>query len=249
MVLRDPKYWRDPRYWRWWWGERLGADTKLALAFGAAGALVVAGVITADMLSYGEDSQTLTVPVAPFAPPAVSEKLPEEADVTGPAPGTGTVTKVATVFETVTRPGETNLETVRRNGRTLVVRKVVRRAGKTVTYPVKVPGPVRERVVTNERTETVAVTAPGKIETVTREVTQPARVTTVTTPGTTQTVTRELTQPARTVTETNTVTVTQEVTVTKEVTVTETVQGKPPHPPPPPTPPPPPPPPPPAPSP
>jgi hypothetical protein len=225
MVMRDPRNWRDPRYWRWWWRYGLGADTKLALAIGAAVALVVAGVITAVTLPYAKDSHMLTVPVAPLAPPAVSEETPEDADVTGPAPGTGTVTEVVTVFETVTRPGETNVETVRRNGRTLVVP----RPGETVTYPVTVPGPVRERVVTNERTETVAVTAPGTTETVIRVVTQPARVT----PGTTQTVTREVTQPARTVTETNAVTVTQEVTVTREVTVTETVQGKPPHPPPP----------------
>jgi hypothetical protein len=239
MVYRDPKNWRDPRYWWWWWRFGLGAEAKFGLAIGAAVGLVVAGVITADTLSSEEDSQTLTLPVDTLADAAVSEEPLEQADVTGPAPGTGTVSEVVTVFVTVTRPGETNFETVRRNGRTLDVRKVG--PGETVTYPVTVPGPVRERVLTNERTQTVVrteraerpttVTTPGTTKTVTREVTQPARATTVTTPGTTQTVTREVTQPARTVTETNAVTVTQPVTVTQEVTVTETVKGKPPPPP------------------
>jgi hypothetical protein len=105
---------------------------------------------------------------------------------------------------------------------------VLRAPGKTVTAR----GPVEQRVVTDARTDTVVrtvranrlttVTTPGKAETVTREVTQPAR--TVTTPGTTETVTREVTQPARTVTQTDTerVTTTEQVRLTETVTVTVT---------------------------
>jgi hypothetical protein len=228
------KYWRDPGYWRWWlrtvvipgywrswWEDRVSGETKVAIAVVAAVAFGIAGYLSADRLAATEDAAMVTTrrvvtvvrKTGTFAPPEV---------VTKP--------------QTTTQPGETDVVTVRRDGR----RVVVRVPGATVTEALTVRGPVEQRVVTNARTDTVVrteradrlttVTAPGTTGTVTRDVTQPARVTTVTTPGTTETVTREVTQPARTVTETNAVTVTDEVTITEEVTVTETVRGGPPPP-------------------
>jgi hypothetical protein len=231
------KYWRNPDYrrwwlrthvspgyWRYWWQDCVSGESKAAIAVVAAVAFGTAGYLSADRFVETEEAATVTTQrvvtvvrkVRAFAPPDVVAKS-----------------------ETITQPGETEVVTVRRDGR----RVVVRGPGETVTQSLTVRGPVVQRVVTNGRTETVVlteradrlmtVTVPGTTETVAREVTQPARATTVTTPGTTQTVTREVTQPVRTVTETNPVTVTEEVTVTQEVTVTETVKGKPPPPPPP----------------
>jgi hypothetical protein len=109
--------------------------------------------------------------------------------------------EVVTIVQTTTEPGETGVVTVRRAGRAVVVRA----PGETVAETLTVRGPVRQRVVTNARTDTV-------VRTETRD-----RPTTVTTPGTTQTVTRETTQ---TVTREKTVTEEEEVTVTETVTVT-----------------------------
>jgi hypothetical protein len=189
------KYWRDPRFWRWWWEQRVSGDTKGVIAVIGALACGVAGFLGAGWLAATEEAATST-----------TQRVVTVAGKTGAYAPPEVVTK----SQTVTRPGETDVVTVRRDGRT-----VVRRApGETVT----VPGPVEQRVVTNARTNTVVQT-----ETMDRPTTVTTPGTTVTTPGTTETVTREVTQPASTVTETNAVTVTEEVTVTKEVTVTVTV--------------------------
>ncbi len=142
------------------------------------------------------------------------------------------------MFVTTTSPTEMKVVTVRRNGRTMVVRKVVRTPGQTVTHRVTEPGPVQKRVITSGRIETVVrtktqtqtrttdrlvtVTAPAATQTVSRTLTQPTA---------TQTVSRTVTEPSPTVTQTNVVTVhepahvvtvTRPVTVTNEVTVTVT---------------------------
>ena len=230
MSLPDRRYWRDPQYWRWWWRERLSSGDKLLLGIAAAGVLVVGGVITADSLSYDDTSETLTVPVISTvgAPRNGDSSVPANgAPLTPPAstsPGR-VVTEVLTSFVTTTLPSETKVVTVRRNGRQLVVPKLVRTPGRTVTRRVTVPGPVRERVVSGGRIETVVRT-----ETLTQTRTTD-RLVTVTTPGATQTVSRTVTQPSPTVTQTSVVTVhepahvvtvTRPVTVTNEVTVTVT---------------------------
>jgi hypothetical protein len=181
-------YWRDPGYWRWrWQNGRLSGDAKVAIAVMGAVALGFAGFLAGGRLAETQEAGTFTTQrVVTVVRKTRANARPE----------------IVTKTETVTKPGETDVAAVRRDGR-----MVVRRApGETVT----VRGPVEQRVVTNVRTDTVVRT-----ETVDRRRT-------VTTPGTTETVTREVTQPASTVTETNTaeVTVTQEVTVTEEVTVT-----------------------------
>jgi hypothetical protein len=181
------KYWRDPRFWRWWWEGRVSGDTKRLIAVIGALACGVAGFLGAGLLAATEEAATFT-----------TQRVVTVAGKTGAYAPPEVVTK----SQTVTQPGETDVVTVRRDGRT-----VVRRApGKTVT----VRGPVEQRIVTNERTNTVVRT-----ETADRVITVTTPPTTETMPGTTETVTREVTEPARTVTETKT----EEVTVTVTVTV------------------------------
>ena len=129
-----------------------------------------------------------------------------------------------TFFVTSTSLAAAKVVSVRRNGQTLVVRK----PGETVTSRVTVPGPVRERVVTSARVDTV-VRNETRMQTTTTN-----RLVTVTTPAVTQTVSRTVTQPSSTVTQTKVVTVhepaqvvtvTRPVTVTNELTVTVTDNG------------------------
>ena len=244
--LPDPRYWRNPRYWRWWWRDGVSVETvrrpsllartlKVVLALLTAGVLVIGGLITADSLSSNDTSETLTVPVVSTVGAATSgdglSRKGNAAALTPPAlrPPARVLTSVRTMFVTTTSPTETKVVTVRRNGRTLVVRKVVRKPSQTVTHRVTVPGPVRERVVTSGRIETVVRT---ETQTQTRTT---DRLVTVTTPAATQTVSRTVTQPSPTVTQTNVVTVhepahvvtvTRPVTVTNEVTVTVTETRK-----------------------
>jgi hypothetical protein len=185
------KYWRDPRFWRWWWEDRVSGQAKGAIAVMVAVAFGIAGYLSAERLAATEEAATFT-----------TQRVVTVAGKTGAYAPPEVVTK----SQTVTQPGETDVVTVRRDGRT-VVRRV---PGETVT----VRGPVEQRMVTNVRTDTVVRTETADRV---RIVTTPP--TTETMPGTTETVTREVTQPARTVTETKT----EEVTVTKEVTVTVTV--------------------------
>jgi len=202
------------------------------LALLAAGVLVIGGIVTAEALSSDDTSETLTVPVVSIVGAAPSgagfSHEGDAAALTPPAPRprpARVVAGVRTVFVTTASPTETKVVTVRRNGRTLVVRKLVRKPGQTVTYRVTVPGPVRKRVVTRGRIDTVVRT-----ETQTRTRTT-NRMVTVTMPAATQTVSRTVTQTSPPVTQTNVVTVrepahvvtvTRPVTVTNEVTVTVT---------------------------
>ncbi len=183
-------YWRDPGYWRWLWRQRVSGETKRAIAVMVAIALGIAGYLSAEHLAATEEATFTTQRVVTVVRKTHANTPPK------------------VVTKTTTQPGETDVVTVRRAGRTIVVRA----PGETVTEALTVRGPVQERVVTDARTNTVMRT-----ETV-------DRVRTVTTPGMTETVTREVTAPARTVTETDT----EEVTVTEVVTVTVTVRPGPP---------------------
>jgi hypothetical protein len=245
----------DRRYWRWWWHEGVSVETVqrpplvaralvVLAALLAAGVLVIGGIVTAESLSSDDLSETLTVPVVSTVGAAPSGGgFSHEGDAAALTPPARprparVVAGVRTVFVTTTSPTETKVVTVRRNGRTLVVRKLVRKPGQTVTYRVTVPGPVRKRVVTRGRIDTVVrtetrtrttdrivtVTTPAATQTVSRTVTQ-------TSPAATQTVSRTVTQTSPPVTQTNVVTVhepahvvtvTRPVTVTNEVTVTVT---------------------------
>lgn len=184
-------YWRDPGYWRWLWRERVSGQAKGAIAVVVAVAFGIAGYLSAERLAPPEEAATFTTQ-----------------RIVTVVRKTGAYTPPAVVTTTATQSGETDVVTVRRDGRTVVVRM----PGETVTEALTVRGPVQEREVTDTRTNTVLRT-----ETV-------DRLRTVTTPGMTETVTREVTEPARTVT----ATVTEEVTVTAVVTVTTTVRPGPP---------------------
>jgi hypothetical protein len=197
-------YWRDPGYWQWWWRNRVSGDTKGAILVSLAVLLAFVGFASAGQLSEEPSARVFT-----------TERL---LTVVRRLNG-GVVTEVQTVTGTVSAPAETKLVTVRRNGRTVVIQA----PGKTVTDTDTVRGSVRERVVTDTRTDTVVQTnTVDRPTTVTNTVDRPTTVTTpgttemVTTPGTTETVTREVTQ-TETVTETDALVI---VTVTETVTVT-----------------------------
>ena len=194
-------YWRRPGYWRWWWQEVVSSETKWGVAALATIAFGVLGYVSAELLSPTQPAATFT------KERVVTVVRMSTANASQPnAPGSPRPPQTVTVFES--RPGEAKVVTVRRDGRTVVIRK----PGKTVEKAVPVPGPVQERLVTRHLTDTVVRTETAE------------RLTTVTTPGSTETITREVTLPAATVTQTNEETVTQEMTVTEEVTVTETVK-------------------------
>jgi hypothetical protein len=178
-------YWRNPGFWRWWWQNRAPRDVKLAAGWLIAVALLMAGYFSADLLAAG--------PEAPATFPPLQVVTVVRTTRVNVSP------EVVAKSQTVTEPGETHRVTVRRNGRTVVLRA----PGETITPR----SGVEPRVVTSTRTDTIVRT-----ETVNR-------LTTVRAPGTTETVTREVVPPAHTVTQTTT----QQVTVTHEVTVTETV--------------------------
>ena len=200
--------------------------------------------MTADSLSSDDASETLTLPVVSTVGAATSGgRLSQDGAARRPPKLTRPARmgrSVVTMFVTTTSPTETQVVTVRRNGRTLVVRK----PGQTATYRVTVPGPARERVVTRGRIDTVVRTetqtrtrTTDRIVTVTTPAATQTVSRTVTTPAATQTVSRTVTQTSPTATQTNVVTVhepahvvtvTRPVTVTNEVTVTvtETVKKK-----------------------
>jgi hypothetical protein len=194
--MRD--HWRDPNYWVWWWQRRVSGQTKGAIALMVAVAFGIGGYLTADQLAATQEAATFTTQRVVTVLRKTRTNAPPE---------------VVTKSQTTTHPGETDVLTVRREGRTVVVRA----PRETVTEVRTVRGPVHERVVTDARIETVVQT-----ETIDRPttVTTPGTTETVTTPGATKTVTSEVTQPV-TVTETDRVVV---VTVTEVVTVTVTVR-------------------------
>lgn len=184
------EYWRDPGYWRWWWQERTNGQTKGLLAAIVAVAIGVAGFLSAERLVGTREAATFTTQRVVTVVRTAGADAPQRQNSSSQRQP-----EVVTRVETTTQPGETDLVTVQRAGRTVVVPA----PGDTVT----VRGPVVERVVPNARTETVVRT----------EIAD--RLTTVTAPGPTETVTREVTLPARTVTETNALTFTDEVTITE----------------------------------
>jgi hypothetical protein len=149
--LPDPRYRRDRRYWRWWWRDGVSVETVrrpslvaravvVVLALLAAAVLVIGGIITAHSLSSNETSETLTVPVVSTVGAATSGDGFHERECpaarTPPRLGSASHGR-RTMFVTTTSPTETKVVTVRRNGRTLVVREVVR--PQTVTHRVTVP--------------------------------------------------------------------------------------------------------------
>jgi len=213
MMLRNWKHWHEPNYWRWWW--RHGAS-RAALATGIGAAALLSGLGTAFLLARDADLETITVQVVKTLGAQRAGQAPEEMAPLTPPLRTKEVTDVVTMFETMTLPGETDVVTVRRKGRTVVVRK----PGEAVTHAVTVPGPLRERVVTKRRTDTVVQTQTDTTD----------RLVTVSRPGPTETVSRTVTERSPTVTErsptvteTNVVTVDRPVTVTEETIVTQEV--------------------------
>jgi len=187
-----------------------------------AAALLLSGLGTAFLLARDSDLETITVQVVKTLGAQRAGQAPEEAAPLTPPLRTKEVTDVVTMFETRTRPRATDVVTVRRKGRTVVVRK----PGEAVTHAVTVPGPLRERVVTKRRTDTVVQTQTDTTD----------RLVTVSRPGPTETVSRTVTERSPTVTErsptvterstvtqTNVVTVDRPVTVTEKTTVTQEV--------------------------
>jgi hypothetical protein len=202
--MRD--YWRDPGFWQWWWQSRVSGEAKVAIAVMLAAALAIGGYVTGHGLASTQDAASFTTQRVVTIVRKTRGNAPQS-DV----PASRRPPEVVTLVRTTTQPGGTDVVTVRRAGRAVVVPG----PGETVIEARTVRGPVQQRVVTNARTDTVVRT----------ETTD--RLTTVTTPGPTQTVTRATTQ---TVTHDTTQTVTREkeVTVTETVTETETVKKGPP---------------------
>jgi hypothetical protein len=215
-------HWREPGYWRWWFRTRIPTETKVVLGLLVAIVVLASGFLSAGKLDGREvSSQVVTV----VRTTRVAGKPP----------------RVVTEVRTISEPAETTVVTRQRGARKVVVlapgetviqSRTVRGPGRVVTQELTntvtrtrdrvrtvvgpgstVQGP--ERVVTTPGT---TVTAPGRTETqtISREVTLPAKTITETAPA--KTVTTEVTQPPETVTETT------EVTITEEVTVTETVK-------------------------
>ena len=223
MMLRNWKHWHEPNYWRWWWRHGASRETRAALATGMAAALLLSGLGTAFLLPRDSDLETITVQVVKTLGAQRAGQAPEEMAPLTPPLRTKEVTDVVTMFETMTLPGATDVVTVRRKGRTVVVRK----PGEAVTHAVTVPGPLRERVVTKRRTDTVVqtqtdttdrlvtVSRPGPTETVSRTVTERSPTVTERSPT--------VTERSPTVTQTNVVTVDRPVTVTEETIVTQVV--------------------------
>jgi len=197
------RHWHRPSYWRWLWRERVGRDVKIFLACLAAFGLGVAGFLTS--------SEIAQEPVVSSRWVTVVHTLPGKNSVQ-------VVTEVGTVTET--GPTDTQLVTVTRAGREVVIEV----PGKTITNTdtTTVRGPVREHVVTTTRTRTETQTKTNT-QTQTETVDRPTTVTATTTQ--TETETRNVPGPTQTVTETDTQTVThtQTETETATQTVTETV--------------------------
>jgi len=169
-------------------------ETKVAIALAAAVVLGVAGFLSAGVVTASSQAPTLTT---------------QRVVTVVRKPRLRASAQVETAAEIVTQA-----VTVRRDGRTVVVRS----PGKTITVHRR----SRQRVLPAPGTNTVVrtVTAPGHATTVTRAgetVTAPGPTVTTTAPP--STVTHTVTAPASTVTET----ITQEETVLNTVTETETV--------------------------
>ncbi len=232
------RHWYKPSFWRWWWATGARHETKAvmftvaALTVGIVGYVSATGMTDDEKAAFTEQVVTVTrTTLVKGKPRLVREVI------------------------TTTLPTETQMRTIRRNGRTITMAA----PGETITRTTTttIAGPVRKRVVTKNRMVTVPrdrlvrVTLPGVTQPATT-VEGPERV--VTTPGETQTQTvtgptRTVTAPAQTVTNTQTVTgptttvtgptttvtgptttvtgPTQTVTDTETVTVTVTEPKKP----------------------
>ena len=189
------RHWYKPDFWRWWWTTGARQETKAVLFTGGALALGIVGYVSATGMAGAE--------TAVFTEQVVT--VTRTTQVKG---------KPRVVREVITRtlPAETQMRTIRQNGRTITVAV----PGETITRTTTttIAGPVRRSVVTKNRTVTVPrdrmvrVTLPGVTQPGTT-VEGPERV--VTTPSETQT--RTVTGPTRTVTApTQTVTNMQPVT-------------------------------------
>src|SRR5215471_16665658 len=174
------RYWYRPDYWRWLWQERIRKETKMAIAVVGAVVLGVAGFEGANVVDAANQPQT-------FAVQRVVTVVRKVIRTNGADPKLVTTTEVVTVVS-----GTSRVVTVRRNGRTVVLRSPV----KTVT--------VHGRVVAAPRPATVVRTVKvgGRLTTVTTRgstVTMPGN--TVTTPGATVTTPgKTVTTPGKTVT-------------------------------------------------
>ena len=202
------RHWYKPDFWRWWWTigarDETTAYVKAVVVTVAAIALGIGGYLSATGMTNDEK--------AVFTQQVVT--------VTRTTLVKGTPRIVREVI-TTRLPAETQMRTIRRNGRTTTVAA----PGETITRTTttKITGPVRKSVVTKNRMVTVprdrlvrvtlpGVTQPGTtVEGPERVVTTtlPQRV--VTAPGETQTrtvtgPTQTVTAPAQTVTNTQTVT-------------------------------------------
>src|SRR5262245_47176588 len=113
--MRDDmrEYWREPDFWRWWWDNRMNRHVKAAIVVLVAFACATTGFLTAQRLTGTQEAKALTtrrvVTVVRRTPVDVPRNV-----VTKP--------KVVTTLQTVTESGEERLVTVRRDGRTKVVR-------------------------------------------------------------------------------------------------------------------------------
>jgi len=183
--MRDfRRYWTDPGYWRWRW-QRIGIDTKLFVLLAVAASVGLGGYLSARELAGATEAS------GGYAPPVQSSQ--------------GIVTAQSTVAQTTQ---------MQARGATPIRQRAVAFPVASQTIVQRVTG----RVVTTGQTQTIMqsatvhqpVTVPGAV---TNAVTRP-----VTVSGPTQTVTKEVTQPARTVTG-PTRTVTNQETTTNTVNV------------------------------
>lgn len=232
------RYWRRRSYWRWLWDNRISPETKLACFVLVAVALGIAGYVSARKLDTSVRAAPLTTERVVTIVHRVSAKNPGK----GKPRFVTRLERVTLPASTVTTPGRTNVVTVRRNGRTLVitqpqktqtvavpgksiVRTETRNSVRTVTSPARtvtspgatVTGPGSTVTAPGAPGSTVTVTSGGSTRTITQTATQEKTVTETATSTATETVTLP-------VTETVTDTVTETATVTE--TVTETSRGK-----------------------
>jgi hypothetical protein len=193
--MRNWRHWYKPDFWRWWWTTGARQETKAVLFTGGALALGIVGYLSATGMSDNEQV-VFTEQVVTVTRTTLVKGKP----------------RVVREVITTRLPAETQMRTIRRNGRTITVAA----PGETVTRTTTttMAGPVRKSVVTKNRMVTVPrdrlvrVTLPGATQPGTT-VEGPEQV--VTAPGETQTQTvtgptRTVTAPAQTVTNTQTVT-------------------------------------------
>jgi hypothetical protein len=205
------EHWRDPGFWRWWWGHRVGTETKVAVGAVLAAVLVVGGYFASSGLtgasaapdnsaSYVLQTTVTRVVTVREHGKTIVKRLPVVVRRSVVRSSTAFATLVDT--RVVTTPG----------GVRYVARKVVR------YVPVVKQRVVRVNGKTTTLTETRLVPT-VKTQTLTNVVTNQQTVTNQSTVVVNKTDT--VVQPVTTV-ETQTVTV-QPATVTVTQTETDTV--------------------------